>query len=151
MPIPAVALEPVSSLSILPSTLVPYRQTNQEIPTTPTSGTRWYRHNITVVSGSSVATSPGQQAQFNWRGQWKKGISHIFDKMEFCMLLLRSTHLLFARNVLSTHTQSFWVIRNNYLNANFSNRVIFTRNAFMQVTTISKYSKTDWKSHYLQH
>ena len=36
------------------------------------------------------------------------------------MLLLRSTHLLFARNVLSTNTQSFLVIRNNYLNANFS-------------------------------
>ena len=40
--------------------------------------------------------------------------------MEFCILLLRSTHLLFARNVLSTHTQSFLVIRNNYLNANIS-------------------------------
>ena len=45
---------------------------------------------------------------------------HVFDKMEFCMLLLRSTYLLFVRNVLSTHTQSFLVIRNIYLNASFS-------------------------------
>ena len=54
------------------------------------------------------------------KGSVEKGDKSYFDKMEFCMLLLRSTHLLFARNVLSTHTQSFWVIRNNYLNANFS-------------------------------
>ena len=46
----------------------------------------------------------------------KKGISHIFDKMEFCMLVAKSTYLLFARNVLSTHTQSFWVICNKKIN-----------------------------------
>ena len=36
------------------------------------------------------------------------------------MLLPKSTHLLFARNVLSSHTQSFRVICNNFSNANFS-------------------------------
>ena len=109
------------------------------------------RINLTDFKSQTLQRGSGFLHNFiiNWRGQWKKGISHVFDKMEFCMLLLRSIHLLFARNVLSTHTQSFLVIRNNYLNANFSNRVIFIHSAFMQVTTISKYSKTDWKSYLL--
>ena len=47
------------------------------------------------------------------------------------MPLVKSTHLLFARNVLSTHTQSFLVIRNNYLNADFSkSRNFYAQNVY---------------------